>query len=460
MQGFLNSSQIDYVLYHLNLTLDLTASLRADFVFQKDPSGPVPENKVIFLLSEKPFHLDRVTREGDIPVLFPGKEGSGQYQKINGSVVFQHDLLKSAFYLLSGYQEMNPEYLDPMGRFPYELSVQHTLQCAAKPLVNYYFEIIREGLNAFCNHRDLVVEKRVLFNEGAVFVTHDVDIVDTYTLPEVVFRIKQALGLAKTTLTRKKALSLAAHYSLNYLNIFSRDNPHWDFPFIRRSESEHGIRSAFYFLPKDQKHTDAYYRFSESRIRNLLDELDSQGCEIALHGTVRSATSGEAMMENLARLHQYSPQEVIGIRQHRLTYSLTATPMLQQRAGFQYDSSLGFAEHEGFRNSFCLPYKLYDHQSDRMLDLWEIPLNVMDVSLFNYRGLSLPEAMDRINELLEETQQFKGVCTLLWHNGISHDIMNPGMKDFYEGLMKKIAGRRMESLLGKEIINRVNSLAK
>lgn len=460
MQGFLNSSQIDYVLYHLNLTLNLTETLRNHFVFQKDSSGPVPENKIVFLLSDTPFHLDKVIHEGGVPILFPGKKGVGHYTKIKGSVVFQHDLLKSAFYLLSGYQEIDSESLDSMGRFPYERSVQYQLNCVAKPLVNYYFEMIWEGLSAYGNQRNLVIEKRNLFNEGAVMVTHDVDIVDTYTLPEVVFRIKQALGLAQTTLTSKKAMSLAVHYLLNYLNIFSSNNPHWDFPFIRKTESEQGIRSVFYFLPKDQKHTDAYYRFSESRIKNLISELDSQGCEIALHGTVRSATSGEALKENLGHLNHYSPKEVVGIRQHRLTYSLATTPVLQQQAGLQYDSTLGFAEHEGFRHSFCLPYKVYDHKSERMLDLWEIPLNAMDVSLFSYRDLSLPQAMDRIDELLEETKHFKGVCTLLWHNGISHERLNPGMKKFYKDLMKKIAVSKMESLLGKEIIDRMNSLAK
>jgi hypothetical protein len=244
----------------------------------------------------------------------------------------------------------------------------------------------------------------------------------------------------------------------NYLNFWSRKNPHWDFPFILLSESEHGIRSTFFFLPKDQKHTDAYYSFDEPRIKQLFIELDRAGCEIGLHGTVRSATYQSAMKEIMASLKEYSPQKVKGIRQHRLNYDIHITPMIHHQCGIEYDTSLGFAEHEGYRNSFCFPFRPYDHKSDQMYDHWEIPLTVMDITLFHYRGYTADEAMDAIEDLFQETMKFGGINTFLWHNGFSNEVLMPGKKEFYVDLLKNITSKNFENLLGHEIIDRMQQI--
>ncbi len=458
MKGFLNTDQIDYVLFHLRLVLELSEEVKSHFVFQHGLSGPVPENTLVFQLSEEPFKQERIAYEEGIPILFPGPVNSPVFDEENGSVVIRHDLLKSSFYLLSGYQELDPEYLDTMGRFPHELSVQSALNFTHLPLVNYYFEMLSQGIFAFCASKKLPLKQRVLFREGCTFVTHDVDMVDTYAFPEVIYRIKQATGLAKSPRSRGGSAGVAWHYLLQYLNVFKRKNPHWDFQFIRGTERNHGIRSTFFFLPRDQKHTDAYYEFSEPRMQELFHFLDSDDCELALHGTVRSAGSLEAMRGLIRLIRQFIPQRVFGVRQHRLIYRMESTPVIQEKAGLHYDTSLGFAEHEGFRNSFCLPFRLFDHQENRMLNIWEIPLNVMDVTLFHYRELTGEEAIKRIKHLLKEIRKFNGVCTLLWHNGISHEKEHPGMMDFYRNLMEEIRESNMENLLGHEILNRVNEV--
>lgn len=460
MKGYLTSNQINYVIFHLNLIIDLTEELREKFVFHKDTFKGDPQEKIIFQLSAEPYNQKHIVMENEIPILFPGQKESGIFRLQNGSVIFQYDLLKSVFYLLSGYQELNPEYLDSMNRYPHELSVQSSLKMTGKPLVNYYFSMIAEGIKEFCREHNLKFKERRIFKNGAVFITHDIDIVDTYTLPKVIYQIKQVLGITRRSYSWWKSYRIAWHYLMNYLNLFSRHNPHWDFPFIRKVESEHGLRSAFYFLPKDRKHVDAYYSFNEPRIKQLFQGLDAENCEIGLHGTVRSATSLVAIEEIKAQLEEYSPQRVRGIRQHRLIYDIHSTPLIQQQTGFMYDTSLGFAEHEGFRNSFCMPFRLFDHASDKMLDLWEIPLAAMDVTLFHYRALAADEAMSVLEDLFQETMKFNGVINLLWHNGCCDDLLKPGMREFYLNLMKRIASKNMENLIGHEIIDKINGICK
>ncbi len=81
-----------------------------------------------------------------------------------------------------------------------------------------------------------------------------------------------------------------------------------------------------------------------------------------------------------------------------------------------YDSTLGYADHEGFRGGTCWSFRPFDIENDRVLDLWEVPLIVMDVTLRNYRGFTPTEAKVRILELAERVKRVGGTLTILWHN--------------------------------------------
>ncbi|MFO7933755.1 MAG: polysaccharide deacetylase family protein [Bacteroidales bacterium] len=455
MTGFLSDHQIEYILFHLNHSFALARKIRERMLFVHGANIPDVSGRIIFLLSDKDLVREQIIKEEGIPVLFPGTGKKGWYHLDEDNLVFHHDLLKSAFFLLSGYQELQPERLDPMGRYPHELSIQYYLGITGKPLVNYYFRIIKEGIAGFCRKQGIEFCERSPFRNFGFFLTHDVDSLDTYTFNETVYRLKQALGLSPSPVSGKRAWRIAMRYVSQTMKIIGRENPHMDFPDLRMIEEHYGYRSAFYFLPKDRLHVDAYYSFRERRFRLLLDTLHRQQCEIGIHGTVRSSTSLEALEENISMLEKYSPRPVRGIRQHRLMYDRSVTPSIQQQAGLLYDTTLGFPGHEGFRNSYCLPFRLYDHRNDAMMDLWEIPLTVMDVTLFHYRGHSMQDALASVKELLEEIVKFNGVFVLLWHNGQNHEFLLPGITAFYHDLIGMIAGMEPENLLGGEIIRRM-----
>jgi hypothetical protein len=202
---------------------------------------------------------------------------------------------------------------------------------------------------------------------------------------------------------------------------------------------------------------DAYYSFDEHRVKQLFKSLQDQGCELGIHGTVRSSTTLEALTSDIKKLENATGQPVLGIRQHRLMFDRKLTHHIHQQAGLDYDSTLGYADHEGFRNSYCLPFRPYDFDSDAMMDIWEIPLTVMDVTLFQYRKLTYPEALDAVRLVLDEVKKFKGVFVLLWHNGQNHEFLQPGMTDFYAELIRTIAHQDPENLLGPEILEKITS---
>jgi hypothetical protein len=452
MKGYLTSNQFNYVLYHLNMSLGLSEEIYSKLHVQKDAAVSVEGPAIVFQLSSEPLDLESIVEEKGVPILFPSDQHVNSYSIQNDTLVFHHDLIKSAFYLLSGYQELDAEYLDKMGRFPYELSVQSKLKVPGKPLVNYYFEIISEGIKEFCKIHQLPIESKQVFEKFCFFPSHDVDHVETYTIYEVIYRFKQALALVKPQYAKGKSFRVAFKYLFQYLNIINRKNPHWTFPFMREVERANGFRSAFYFLPKDLLHKDAYYSFQQKRIRKLFSYLHEEKCEIGLHGTVRSSKSSEFLLRDIEMLKKYSPQKVLGIRQHRLLYDIHTTSSFHEGGGLLYDTTLGFAEQEGFRNSYCLPFRVFDHKNDKMLELWELPLNVMDVTLFHYQEYTREQAKDSILTLMREIKNFKGVFTFLWHNSFFEEDLYPGITAFYSEMMKLIADEDPICLLGAEIV--------
>jgi hypothetical protein len=60
-----------------------------------------------------------------------------------------------------------------------------------------------------------------------------------------------------------------------------------------------------------------------------------------------------------------------------------------------------------------VPYRLFDTHAGRPLDLWEVPLAVMDTALFVHGG---PGAAGAIDEAMAGAREAGGACVLLWHN--------------------------------------------
>ena len=70
-----------------------------------------------------------------------------------------------------------------------------------------------------------------------------------------------------------------------------------------------------------------------------------------------------------------------GGRQHYLRFDVSSTWKFWEKGGFAYDSTVGYAEHEGFRCGTCHPYVPFIIDEDRVCRVQEVPLIVMDGTL-------------------------------------------------------------------------------
>lgn len=191
------------------------------------------------------------------------------------------------------------------------------------------------------------------------------------------------------------------------------------FDIDRYMDLERGLGSTFYFIPlkghagesRDRATPDwraASYDVKEYRA--LVNDLKRERAEIGVHGIDAWQDTDLGASEG-AILRSLCGEESVGIRMHWLYFS-RESPKLLEEAGFDYDSTIGYNEANGFRSGttqvFCLP------GSAKLL---ELPLNVMDTALFysGRMGLSEAEAMEQCKNLISTLRSYGGVFTINWH---------------------------------------------
>lgn len=449
MKEKLSHKQIEYILFHLNQHVELSNELKKTFAFGDDIDGA----RVFFPLSDKEISPAKVEFKGEsLSIIYPLEQTTQPYSIKEGKLYFHHDFLKSAFYLLSAYQEVDSKHVDAMGRFKFDGSIQERLGCVTKPLVNYYFEIIIDGLVHWGREVGQEIKRKRLFDNFGFMLTHDVDRIDYYHWRETIYKWMQVVGLKPAHFDKKRLFKSAYNAIIPTLFPGFKADPWWNFKELRQLERQHGIKSVWYFLNKDGSPHDAKYHLEEKRITNLIAYLQQEDCEVGLHGSIQTAMDLSSMQQAYNRVGKASKEKVVGTRQHFLKFHYPDTLKIQESVGLKYDTSMGYAEHEGFRNSYCYPFKPFDHESDQMMDIWEFPLVVMDTTLFGYRKLKYNEMKQSINLLIDEVSKFGGLFVMLWHNCNFDEYQYPGIQEFYKETLTQIAAAKQVSHTGVEVL--------
>ena len=456
--AILNSHQINYVFFHLKNHVEFDANINFIFLKEYKPLTDHDNVLVVFHLSDDKIDTNTKVQmlDTEIPVLFPSYKSNKLFElDNNGNLIFYHDWLKAAFYVLSGYQESQKFNADWIGRFPYEFSIQKKCNVTTVPIVNYYFEIIISGLEKFCKLHSLPFKRKRLFDNFGFFLSHDVDRIAFYHPKEVAFKIKQLMGLAPLYYSKTLTLKLFFKGILFLLSPFKKPDPWWNFDCMINLEQKLGIRSTFYFLEKIHRNMDSRYSFKTPKIKRLIKYLNENGFEVGLHGAIATAESKETLFSQYQSFIQNTNIHPSGIRQHFLKLKYPDTIKSQMEAGLKYDTTLGFAEHEGFRNGYCYPFRPYDHQNDQMLDIWELPLVLMEVSVLGYKNEPYQAIESASLNLINEVKKFGGFYSMLWHNCRLDEYMYPGVTEFYEKLLNTIMAKNPEVVRGVDLLNKV-----
>jgi hypothetical protein len=213
--------------------------------------------------------------------------------------------------------------------------------------------------------------------------------------------------------------------------------------FDRYVEMENGLGSTFFVIPRKNDPgispdgSIAPMRASRYEIADIkpqIEKISLSGNEIGLHGIGAWADDVKAR-EEYQEIFQVVGETAVGVRMHWLYYN-DKSPAILDRAGFSYDSTVGYNETVGYRAGTAQAYKPLESSN-----LLELPLQVMDTALFfpAYLNLSEMEAGRVVSKLIDGVVQFGGALTVNWHDrSIAPERL---WDDFYLKLLRELKNR-------------------
>lgn len=344
-----------------------------------------------------------------IPVLFWGEgyeDGSQPFAgfRADGTVVFYADIIATAFFMLSRWEETVVPTRDEHGRFPATASVAYKQGFLDRPIVDEYALILREWLKA------LLPGWQPKPRAFSVKLSHDVDHIRRF--PHWYAAVRTFGG----DLLKRRSPGLAWQTGIGA--VFADQDPYLQgIRFLAELSHEHGLgNDAFYFMADEPGSPDNRYDVTSPLVRQCIEDLREQGFEIGFHAGYDTFNDLERLAEEKARLDAVLGETRYGGRQHYVRFQVPNTWRHWEQVGLSYDSTMTYADHEGFRCGTCHPFRPFDVEQNRELDLWEWPLIVMDGTLHDYRGLTPEQSEARILKLARRCKQVEGTFTLLWHN--------------------------------------------
>ncbi|MEM1042550.1 MAG: polysaccharide deacetylase family protein [Bacteroidota bacterium] len=366
-----------------------------------------PDTAAFFDGSDAYAAADASTVDG-VPVLFPRCLS----HRLTVPPSHRPDLIASAFFWLAGWQEATTRVRDEHGRFPYHASLQAVLGCAAAPVVDLYRERLAEQLAA---HGVPVCRWTRQGRPWAVALTHDVDLLR-----------KRRLGtLARAALRRDGQAGAAVRQA-----VFDPNPRKRSLERMAEAERRRGVGATYFFKTAARSPWDVPYPAYDPWLRRFIADL-GDGFEVGLHPSYFAHDHPGHLAEERSRLAALAGAPPTAVRQHFLRWT-EATPRLHAAAGFRLDSTLGFARQPGFRRGTCFPFPLFDLEANAPLDLWELPLAVMDTTLFAHLGLAPDAAEAAILGLFAACRRVGGVCVVLWHNTVYDEVDYPGQAAVFE----------------------------
>jgi hypothetical protein len=345
------------------------------------------------------------------------------FYKTAGDLPF--DLLAASFYLISRYEEYLPHKLDAYGRFAHKNSVAYKNNFLQLPLVNLWLKELTLLLTLRFPSLSLK------FRAFTYIPTYDIDIAWSYLNKGIV---RNAGGFVRSLLKAKgdeilERMSVLKGAKADPFNSYSRLND--------LNQKTNCAAIYFFLVAKSNQGYDKNILPGNKEYQELIKK-HAANYAIGIHPSWQSGDKQELLQEEIECLGNITGKRVNKSRQHYIRMKLPDTYRKLIAAGITEDYSMGYGSINGFRASYCLPYKCYDLEKEEITSLTMYPFCYMEANSYYEQNYSAQQALEEMEHYYKVTKNVNGLLITIWHNHfLGTDKMFEGWKEVYEEFMRK-----------------------
>lgn len=418
------SSRLEYILSTL-----LAATGIADFIitteqdFYKDHQGAklnysstsIVENEVWIAPVTLLFENDIKHQHTEV---FLWKELPAFFKTYSTDVPF--DLFAASFYLIARYEEYLPHSSDAYGRYAHENSTAYKNNFLQIPLINLWLKQLAQLFT------DRFPAIHLMPSAFSYLPTYDIDIAWSYLNKGW---LRNAGGFIRLMVNGQW---LMVKERRNVI-LRKQQDPFDSYTWLNELHDKTNLQPLYFFLiAKHSKGYDKNILPSNANYRQLINNL-ARMYDVGLHPSWQSGDDEKLLAEELNTLSNITAKTITKSRQHYIRMNFPNTYRRLLAAEITEDYSMGYGSINGFRASYCLPYKWYDLEKETITSLVVYPFCYMEANSFYEQKYSAAEAQQELEHYYRVTKDVNGLLITIWHNHLlGTDKMFEGWRQVYE----------------------------
>ena len=187
------------------------------------------------------------------------------------------------------------------------------------------------------------------------------------------------------------------------------------YKFLVDTNKNMGIKSLYFFLLGDYGTNDKNHPASNLKFQTLIKHIADYS-EIGIHPSFGSTDNLHQMKVEVSRLTNISHKQIVKSRQHFSILKFPQTYEFLLQAGITEDYSMGYTNINGFRASYCYPFKWYNLDDESTSALEVHPFAISESTINYFSELEKKNFAELTKPIIDEVRKYQGELVSIFHN--------------------------------------------
>ena len=217
-----------------------------------------------------------------------------------------------------------------------------------------------------------------------------------------------------------------------------KNDPSDIFNWLNELHNKYHLPSLYFILFASKKvEYDKNISIDNIHFKKLIKEQTEKN-EFGIHPSWQSGDNEFLVQSEIQNLSKLINKDIIKSRQHYIRFKLPATFRKLIAAGIKTDYSMGYGSINGFRASYCLPYKWFDLGKNEKTNLTLVPFCYMDANAIFEQKYSPTEAGKELQHYYDIVKSVNGCLVTIFHNHFLTEQREwKGWRNMYEEFLKE-----------------------